>query len=223
MRGGRIGSFIRDESAGGTVEFVGVIGPFLLITFFIFEVMIAILWIGTAEKAAQLGARLAVVSNPAVLSTSSCPNATGLPASFTNCLETTNGHVYGEQCSAGACVPYCTDASSCTCTGATKMKAPCVSVNFDYIFDRMESIFNLIKDHKEYVTITYAYNSQLGFAGGPIIPSVTVKLSGIPYGAIVTTLLGNFFAAGKGTSPLPTNLPDISVTLTGEDLSTAGA
>jgi len=40
---------------------------------------------------------------------------------------------------------------------------------------------------------------------------------------VITTLLGNFFNAGGGTSNLLANLPDISVTLTGEDLSTAGA
>jgi hypothetical protein len=80
----------------------------------------------------------------------------------------------------------------------------------------MRAISSLIQS--QYVTITYS-DVGLGFAGGPIVPSVTVTLTGVPYGAVVTTILGNFFS---GASPLVT-LQTISVTLTGEDLSTAGA
>ncbi len=80
----------------------------------------------------------------------------------------------------------------------------------------MRSISSLIDN--QYVTITYSYVG-LGFAGGPIVPGVTVTLSGVPYGGVGTTILGKFF---DSTSPLVT-LPTISVTLTGEDLSTAGA
>ena len=61
------GRFLRDEDAGATVEFVAVMGPMMLIVFFIFEVMVEMVWIGTGEKAAQAGARLAVVSNVAAL------------------------------------------------------------------------------------------------------------------------------------------------------------
>ena len=216
MRRQQINSFFRDERAATTVEFVAIMGPFLLITFFIMEVVIAVLWIGTAEKAAQLGARLAVVSDLVVNPTSTiCPAADAGGLITVNCL--TASHTYGQLCSTGACAAYCTTPAKCTCTGTA-----CNSANFTPIFDRMRAVFTLLNGHPEYVTIAYT-NSGLGFAGGPAIPSVTVKLSSVPYGAVFITLLGNFFAAASSTSPTLANLPDISVTLTGEDLSSAGA
>jgi hypothetical protein len=70
------------------------------------------------------------------------------------------------------------------------------------------------------VTISYA-GTGLGFAGGPVVPSVTVKISGVPYGTLLNTIMSNFMAKGGTTgNPFSANLPDISVTMTGEDLST---
>ena len=201
MRARPFTSFVKDESAGATVEFIAVMGPFLLLTFFIFEVIIAALWVGTAEKAAQLGARLAVVSNFAV---------TSLTPSMTNPLVDTS-HAYGQACPAA-----CSSPSFATATCVHGTGGVCDAANFTTLVTRMQAISSLVQS--QYVTITYSYVG-LGFAGGPIIPSVTVTLAGVPYGAVVTTLLGRFFG---GASPLVT-LPTITVTLTGEDLSTAGA
>jgi hypothetical protein len=85
----------------------------------------------------------------------------------------------------------------------------------------MSGISTLIQ--AKYVTITYSY-AQLGFVNGRIVPRVTVTLSGVPYDILVTTIVGGFFKLTNpsATSPL-TTLPPISVTLTGEDLSRAGA
>jgi hypothetical protein len=216
MRGGRLDAFIRDESAGATVEFVAVFGPFLLITFFIFEVIIAVLWIGTAEKAVQLGARLAVVFNPAV---------TGLPATNATSAATVPP---GSAC--GTTTPdNCASFGPLICNGKTLAGCDqtalsldwCKSKPIDCIVNRISGTFSLLNHLPEpaahYITITYSYVG-LGFAGGPAIPSVTVTLKNVPYGAVVTTTMAKFFAAGGGVSPL-TNLPTISVTLTGEDLS----
>src|SRR5258706_1229893 len=52
-----------DEGAGVTVEFVAIFPAFLLVTFFAFEMIVAMISVGTAEKAAQLGARYAMGSN----------------------------------------------------------------------------------------------------------------------------------------------------------------
>jgi hypothetical protein len=215
MTAGRYRSFIASEAAGATVEFVALMPAFLLLTFFIAEVLIAVLWIGTAEKAAQLGARLAVVSNYAVTSLS--PTTVNLPKSA--------AIAPGTNCDTG-----CAAFNPQACNGSS-LAAPCDTTNFTAIVSRMQNIATLIQ--AQYVTITYAYTGDattgaggLGFAGGPIVPSVTVKLSGIPYDTLVTTILANFFKKATGdntaTSPL-TTLPDISVTLTGEDLSSAGA
>jgi len=204
---GRRLRFIRDERAGATIEFVALMPAFLLLTFFIFEVGVPILWVGTAEKAVQLGARLAIVSNYAV---------TGLTPTSTNSLAG-GSFIYVQRCSAGACTPFATQ----TCIAGTS--AQCDSTNFTTIVNRMASLSNLIQS--QYVTITYTYIG-LGYAGGPLVPGVTVTLAGVPYGAVVTTILGSFMKLATGdqsaSSPFYT-LPTKTVTLTGEDLNTAGA
>jgi Flp pilus assembly protein TadG len=190
----RCRKFIRDARGGATVEFVAIVPVFMLIAFFTMEVAIAVLWIGTAEKAAQLGARLAVVSNLAV---------TGLPSS--NGL-TNSTYTYGQPCSAGACTSFATK----TCTGGSG--GVCSSANFTTIVNRMSGIFSLIQS--QYVTISYTYIG-LGFAGGPIVPNVTVTVSGVPMGGVMTSIFGRFFSLNT--------LPTISATFTGEDLNSAGA
>ncbi len=75
MRTRTTSRFIRDQRGGVAVEFVALLPAFLFLTFFVFDIAIAVLWVGTVEKAAQLGARLAIVSDYAV---------TGLPAGQKN-------------------------------------------------------------------------------------------------------------------------------------------
>jgi hypothetical protein len=221
MRSGPIMTFWGSEKGGLTVEFVAVIGPFLLLSFFIMESLIAMDWVGTAEKAAQLGARLAVVSNPAV-PTGTCPAGGGSVSAgllpLINCKPSAIG-VYGQPCPAN-CAAWA--GSPITCAGGSG--GTCSATDFTTIVNRMTSIAPLLSEGCAqaqpgcHVTISYA-DSQLGFSGGPTIPDVTVKISGVPYGAVVTTILGAFF----GGNSVLTVLPDISVTLTGEDLSSAGA
>src|SRR5690242_6201416 len=198
---------LRDCRGGATVEFVAVMSAFTLLAFFVMEVALGLFWIGSAEKAAQLGARLAVVSNWAAT-----------PAPANNAL-TSASYAYGQSCTSagGPCVPFttvtCTGSSTnCTCTNGTT----CSTSDFNYIAQRMSNMFGVLSNHNEYVTITYAW-AGLGFAGGPVIPRVTVKLSGVPYDSMFATILRR--ATGSTVATLPT----ISVTLTGEDLSTAGA
>jgi Flp pilus assembly protein TadG len=203
-------TFVKRECGGATVEFVALMPAFLLLTFFIFEIIVAVLWVGTAEKAAQLGARLAIVSDYAV--TTLTPTTTNLASAIT--------YPPGSQC--GGTTDKCTPFATQKCDGnvATGASNPC-SATFTTIVNRMSSISALIK--AKYVTITYSY-AQLGFVTGRVVPSVTVTLSGVPYDTLVTTIVSSFFKLTNpsATSPL-TTLPAISVTLTGEDLSSAGA
>ena len=208
----RYDRFFAEEYAGATVEFVAVVPFFLLIAFFAIEVSIALLWIGTAEKAAQLGARLAVVSTPAVTTTNSCPAVTGLP--LFNCLDTSNSaNNYGQQCTlaGGPCRTF----SSLTCNGSS-LASPCSVGNFTAIVTRMNAILSSISAQN--VSIKYAF-AGLGFAGGPAVPSVTVTLSNVPLetnGGVMTAIFARFF-------PAFTTIPTVSATLTGEDLNSAGA
>jgi Flp pilus assembly protein TadG len=191
----RIREWFKDQYAGATVEFVALMPVFLLSAAFAMEASIAIFWNGTAEKAAQLGARLAVVSGPAVA---------GLPAR--NALVST-AYAYGSACNTGACTGF----NSLTCTGGSG--GACDTANFNAIVARMSAIWSQIQ--AQHVSVTYSFIG-LGHAGGPIVPGVTVTLSGVPLGGVMTSIFGNFF-------PGLTTLPPVSVTLTGEDLSSAGA
>jgi hypothetical protein len=190
------------------------------LTFFIIEIGVAVLWVGTVEKAAQLGARLAIVSDYAV---------TGLPASGKNGVA--NGYAPGQNCTLtnpNPCVPF-NSGNPLSCTNQTV--GSCNQPGFDAIFNRMDALASMIQPAN--VTITYTY-AGLGFAGGPIVPRVTVTIgrtpSGagqyVPYDSLTTTVLNGFIrlATGNPSATLGmTNLPVISATFTGEDLSSAGA
>ena len=200
---------VRDTRGGVAVEFVALLPAFLFLTFFVFEILIAVLWVGTVEKAAQLGTRLAIVSNKAV---------TGLPAEYA--LRSTS-YAYGQPCSAGACGTNGTGFTSKVCTGGSG--GDCDAANFTTIVNRMRGIAGIIQ--ATHVTIRYDYTG-LGFAGGPIVPSVTVTVQGVPYGAIMTTILSGFMRLTTGNPSAPsllTNLPPVTATFTGEDLSSLGA
>jgi TadE-like protein len=234
MRIGASRIFINDRQGGVAVEFVALVPAFIFLTMFIFEIFIAVFWVGTAEKAAQLGARLAIVSGHAV---------TGLPTTYAK----RTGYVYGQLCSAGACGATGTGFATVSCTGPNigncdPALCPGRTVTcFQDIVNRMRGIASFIQPAN--VTITYEYVG-LGFAGGPVIPRVTVTVgvtpasvtpSGVgqpvPYGLFMTNMLSGFMSlatcnpfvtCSPSASPL-TNMPTVTATFTGEDLSTAGA
>src|SRR5712675_1195948 len=158
-------TFVKRECGGATVEFVALMPAFLLLTFFIFEIIVAVMWVGTAEKAAQLGARLAIVSDYAVTTLTSTPPTLNLASAST--------YLPGSQC--GGTPDKCTPFATQTCNGnvATSPSNPC-SATFTTVVNRMSSISTLIQ--AKYVTITYSY-AQLGFVNGRIVPRVTVTLS----------------------------------------------
>jgi hypothetical protein len=209
--------FVRDGRGGVAVEFVALLPAFLFLTFFVFEIFVAVLWVGTVEKAAQLGARLAVVSHTVV---------TNLPTDYA--LRST-AYAYGQPCSAGACGTTGQGFTTRTCAGGSGgdcNAAVCLGAAvscFQVIVNRMRGIASFIQPNN--VTISYEYVG-LGFAGGPIIPRVSVTVQNVPYGLFMTTILNGFIrlATGNPTATLGmTNVPAITATYTGEDLSTAGA
>jgi TadE-like protein len=222
--------FVRDQQAGVTVEFVVLMPAFLLLTLFVLEIAIAIFWVGTAEKAAQFGARLAVVSNYAA-----SRNYAGAAVTESTRYALEAGHVFGDNCNTDACVPF----ETMTCTGGTggDCKAePCVGdpdnrTCFQVIADRIRSpnypnpayrgLMSSIQNDN--ITISYSY-IKLGYAGGPLVPSVTVRIAGVPYPTVITSIVSRLFAfiLGAAAPPGLTTLPPITVTITGEDQSTAG-
>jgi TadE-like protein len=187
------------ERGAATVEFVVVAPVFLLLFFLTIEVASAFFWWKTAEKATQLAARIAVVRDPA---------ATGVPLRNPR----RSGTLFGLACSE-ASDPCNFDAQSTwTCSGGT---TGCDPEAFAIVISEMRRIFGqAVQD--ENLVITYSY-AGLGYAGGPFIPAVTVTLTGVPFGMFM-----GFLSGLAGNSEALQVLPDISATLTGEDLATAG-
>jgi hypothetical protein len=189
---------------------------FLFLTFFVFEIGIAVLWIGTVEKAAQLGARLAIVSNYGV---------TGLTPGQRNLASNSTVYPPGTQCATG-----CAAFASKVCSGGSG--GDCGDgTGFATIFNRMDAIANLLQPAN--VTIRYEYVG-LGFVGGPIIPRVTVTIGrvgatgqNVSFNTFTASILAGLIrlATGDPDADFPglTVMPPITATFTGEDLSTAGA
>lgn len=173
-----------------TLEFVVVFVGFIAIMFFVIETTIYLFFMASIEKAAQAGARVAVVSRPVV-------------PGFPTMIEASRPDAYGMSCS---------DPSS-PCEADTQYVCDrgnnCVNARFDRIVSHMRGFNGQIDSSN--VTITYSWVG-IGFAGGPPIPMVTVTVQGIPFQTgIISLLLGS---DGDGLF-----VPARSASMTGEDLN----
>lgn len=197
MRGDRP-SLIRDRSGASAAEFALVLPFLLLMLFGIIDAGRYAYAFNRAEKATQVGARFAVVTDPV---------APGLAAyDFT-----TSGIAAGDPVPASALGAITCTSTTCTCTtspcpagagaptgaGATAMTA---------LLTRMKSIDPDIADAN--VQLVYS-GSGLGFAGDPtgmnISPFVTVKLTGLKFKPVTALLLATL------------DIGDSHTTLTAED------
>jgi hypothetical protein len=204
----RATKFLADDGAVVTAEFVVVMGFFLITVFAIMEIALAIFWWQTAEVAAQAGARYAVVADPAV---TSLTDASGVL--ITNSITDADSFTYGQSCdiSQASTADPCIAFATATCTGGTS--TGCDLTAFNAIVAKMQTIFTPITASN--VTIQYSYVG-LGFVGGPVVPAVTVTISGVSFASAVNDVLVGFF----GFSGFAT-VATMSATFTGEDLSTA--
>ena len=187
---------LRDRRGTTMVEFVVIAPLFFALFLGIIEFGLAFYWLKSAEKAAYLGVRMAVVRDPA---------STAAP---TQNVRAENG-ILGQPC---RLVPSpCVDFGRIECAGAA-----CDGAGFDMIVARMQNIFPLIGPQN--VRVRYEYIG-LGFAGGPAVPATSVILTGIDFPLFP---LGQIFQLVGGDASAPAVLPDIRATLTGEDLRTGG-
>ncbi|MGH6896286.1 MAG: TadE/TadG family type IV pilus assembly protein [Geminicoccaceae bacterium] len=187
------------ERGAATVEFVIVAPVFLLLFFGVIETASAFFWWKTAEKATQLGARLAIVRDPA---------AVGMPLRNVR----RDGTLFGLACGSASDPCDFDNQSTWICSGGD---SSCNPDAFDNIITEMRRVIGQEIDDDN-LNITYSYVG-LGYAGGPFIPAVTVTLTGVRFGMFMGFLSG--MAGEDGALEF---LPDISATLTGEDLSGAG-
>jgi Flp pilus assembly protein TadG len=194
----RLRQIFRATGASSAAEFALVLPLLLLLLFGIIDGGRLMWEFNRAEKATQMGARFAAVTNPVLGSgfsdysfaiTDLVPAGSAVPtAEFDNAI--------------------CTEGS-CTCVGGTV----CGSVAYDgtafqAIVDRMATMYPQIT--AENVKIEYK-NIGLGFAGDPngpdVAPLVTVRLTGLTFKPITTLMFATF------------TMPEFATSLTGEDLS----
>ena len=178
-----------DDRAGGSAAEFALVLPLLIL--FLFGIIDAGRWMwinNRGEKAAQMGARMAVVTSPVSSAV-------------------TDNYV-------GACSPALTQGdlipascfSTVTCTDSTCSSGTADQVAFRRIVDRMHAFFPDI----QYSNVTLKYSSAgLGYAGNPngpdLSPLVTVEVSGLVFTPISGLMLVN--------APLP----NFSTSLTAED------
>lgn len=193
-----LSSFLRDER-GMAAEFALVVPLLLLFLLGTIDVGFYAYTINRAEKATQIGARWAAVTNPLAQEIRS--------ADYTNVLVGTTVVRQGDRIPAGAL-----GLLTCTSTGCTCTTAPCPGTTFDSaafnaLRDRMQQILPAITDAN--IVVEYS-GAGLGFAGDPngpdVAPLITVRLQNMTYSPIALSPLG-----------ASTGLPDFAYSLTAED------
>ena len=195
---------LRDRTGSGAAEFSLVLPLLILLLLGMIDTGRYMWEYNRAEKATQMGARMAVVTDviPQTLVTASflgtvnCdPGGTG---SYVACTQ-------GDTIKNPNAIPTIT----CTSTGCTpSVYATQTPGAFTRIAKRMRLMKADITDAN--VQIIYT-GSGLGYAGDPngmeVAPLVTVKLTGVPFKPLYLLMLANF------------DMPDFATTLTAEDSS----
>jgi TadE-like protein len=203
----------RDQSGTTTLEFTIVAVLFFLLTFGLVEFGFMLWQYNSAAKAAQLGARLAAVSDPVW---SELPNLedTGAPGAAWETDYTVTCDGESEDCDGTFTGDYDSTAMQCLVFGRSADNPPCD----DKCAETGVDGDNGICDRFAFVTpgnvsITYSHTG-LGFAGRPggPVPTITLQLTGLTFDYLG---LGDLLGFGQVT------MPDFQVTMTGEDLSQA--
>lgn len=187
-----------DEN-GMAAEFVLVLPLLLLLMLGAIDIGLYAYTLNQAEKATQIGARWAAVTDPLANEIKS-----------TSYVNQTIGGVLVEQ---GDRVPAmalglltCTN-TSCTCTTAPCPGTTFNSTAFNNLATRMKQVLPSIKDTN--IIVEYR-GSGLGYAGDPtgpdIAPLITVRLTGYSYNSVVLSPLGT-----------TTIMPDFAYSITSED------
>jgi len=193
--------FLRDTDGGPMMEFTAVFMLLILLTGGIIDFGLAMWQWNSAEKATQIGTRIAVTASPVVTELASWDCDTdaiqvGLPCS------TTGAATFGSI--------SCTN-TACTASGGGDIASPTLDgVAFNTIVSRMQTVYGRIQPTN--VIVEYK-DIGLCFAGrGSACPAVTVKLTGLTFDFIMLNWL----------LPSTVTMPEFRATLTGEDLSSKG-
>lgn len=159
---GALHGYWADERGAATIETLVIFLPLMLLTLTIFEIGLAYYLSITAQKAAQLGARLVVARDPI---------NTAVP--LRNPVAYRDGQI-GDACYQG---PSRNDACAdpggpWVCDGAA-LAGNCDVIGFNNVIAEMRRVYPSL-DSRE-VKISYIYR-RLGYADGPFEPEVTVTI-----------------------------------------------
>jgi Flp pilus assembly protein TadG len=196
-------AFIRDEAGGPAAEFALVLPLALLFMFGIIDVGRFMWEVNKAEKATQMGARFAAVTNmlPSTLATQSFVSAT-LPQGEVVPMAT----FAGTRCAAGSCNSAPTSACPALNPSATTDWGYDAAA-FTLLYNRMAAFKNDLAASN--IVVDYV-NVGLGFAGDPngpdVAPLITVRMCNLTFQPITTLMFG-----------VPLQMPDASYSLTLED------
>ena len=200
-----IRGLIGDRRGAGAVEFALVIPLLLILLFGVIDAGRFLWEFNRAEKATQMGARYAIVTDviPAALVSQ---NYVGTPYCIVNGVtqNCTPGDLINDSAALGTLT--CTSAS-CTCTGNCP-SATIPTASFEKLRDRMR----LMKPNINSNNIRVIFRgSGLGFAGDPngmqVIPLVTVELTGLQFRPIMLF------------NSVPFSMPSFATTLSAESSS----
>lgn len=198
----RLRGFAQDVRAAVTIEYVVLLLPLLMLVFVSFQIALAYHFSLTAQKAVELGARIAAVRDPVSLL---------LPR--VNTFDGGSGASLGDPCAeTGACVD---PGGPWVCTGADLGGGACSAAAFQDVFAEVDRIAYLLDP--EDLSVSYYYG-RLGYAGGPFVPIVQVSIQERPF------FLQFFFNLGFGLGGDPDgrlDLPAVAASAIAEDLSTS--
>lgn len=185
---------LRDPSGATAAEFALVLPLLLILLFGVIDGARFIWEYNRAEKATQVGVRVAAV-------TDAIPNGL-VDAEYVG----VGGLTQGDVIPASALGSLVCSRTACTCAGTCPPTGTINTNAFDTIVTRMANM----KSDVAAANVRVEYRgSGLGFAGDPngmeVSPLVTVRLTGLTFTPITSLLLTSF------------TMPDLSSTLTAED------
>ena len=211
-------NILRDESGAVLIEFTAAAFTFFIILFGVVEFANVYYQWNAATKAAQLGARLAAVSDPvsdnlteAGMSGLSSSVLPGNPMPSFDCLCDGSSSTCTGTVPAGASdCNYNAAAMDVLVYGRGNTTGTCVNTGANI---GMCNIFTRVTPQNVIVRYQYTGLGYAGRPGGPV-PTITVSLTGLTYDWILIGALTGFS---------PINLPSFATTVTGEDLNVSGS
>ncbi len=190
--------YLADRSGAATIEYVVLLLPLLAMVFVSFQIALAYHFALTAQKAVELGARIAAVRDP-VHTTMVKTNAIA------------SGHAFGDECALGGCVPPI--GGPWTCSGNDLGSTDCDANAYAEIFSEVGRIAYLLDPSD--MSVTYSYGG-LGYAGGPFVPIVEVSIEERPF---FLQFFFNLAVANPSNGSDELRLPAVAASAIAEDLS----